>query len=171
MVSRAPEYCPTCGTALESRHLDGRDRSVCPTCNRVVWRNAVPSVAVVVRDGDAALLIERAAPPVGVWAIPGGHPEFDEPPAHAAARELREETGLGVDPDALALLDACHSEFRGLHYLMLTYVVDREETTGTLDPGTDATGARFWRLSALEASNEQTRDIDRRRVEKALDRA
>lgn len=36
------------------------------------------------------------------WSCPGGHVEHDEDPAATAARELAEETGLVLEPEALA---------------------------------------------------------------------
>jgi 8-oxo-dGTP diphosphatase len=60
-----------------------------------------PSVTVDVilfyRDGERieVLLIKRAREPFkGEWAFPGGFVNQDEPLERAAARELKEETGL-----------------------------------------------------------------------------
>lgn len=33
-----------------------------------------------------------------LWALPKGHPDGDETPLEAAAREVREETGVQVEP-------------------------------------------------------------------------
>lgn len=59
----------------------------------------VAVVVVVLRGGDV-LTMQRAFPPLGA-ALPGGKVDPGEEPHVAAARELREETGLVVSPGAL----------------------------------------------------------------------
>jgi dATP pyrophosphohydrolase len=60
------------------------------------------SVLVVVHAaGGEVLLLERAARP-GYWqSVTGSLDRMDEPPADAARRELREETGLEARPQDL----------------------------------------------------------------------
>jgi 8-oxo-dGTP pyrophosphatase MutT (NUDIX family) len=71
---------------------------------------AAVAVCVVTRHGVPALLITRRAPTLrnhaGQWALPGGRRDAGESARDAALRELREETGVDVPPDAvLGLLD------------------------------------------------------------------
>lgn len=58
------------------------------------------SCGVIVTDGERLLLGHATRSPR--WDIPKGLAEPGEALAEAAVRELREETGLGVTPDALA---------------------------------------------------------------------
>ena len=54
-----------------------------------------------VRDRDGAIALtwsERRSE----WSVPGGWREVDETPAEGAAREIAEETGIVVPPEALA---------------------------------------------------------------------
>lgn len=169
MASYPPQFCPRCGDGLESVRLEGRKRERCPDCERVIWHNPVPcaTVAVVDRTGPdpAVLCIERGVPPgVGEWTIPGGHMETDEQPQTAAARELEEETGITVDPDALEVLDAVSLPPRGeKHVVTIYYVVDRAETDGDPIAGSDAAAAQFWTLDAFDASGETFRPIHEER--------
>src|SRR5450631_3411276 len=66
---------------------------------------AAVALCVVIQDDLPALLITRRAPTLrnhaGQWALPGGRRDAGESAADAALRELREETGVGVSPDAV----------------------------------------------------------------------
>jgi 8-oxo-dGTP diphosphatase len=64
-------------------------------------------VSAIVVDRDGRLLLARRAfePDAGLWDTPGGFLEEGEDPLTALRRELREETGLEVEP----------GEFLGAH--------------------------------------------------------
>jgi ADP-ribose pyrophosphatase YjhB (NUDIX family) len=61
-------------------------------------------VGVFVHCGDRVLLVRSTYQ--SWWGLPGGRVSRGEQPRVAAARELREETGLAVAPEALAPLGA-----------------------------------------------------------------
>ncbi|WP_380681636.1 NUDIX hydrolase [Salinigranum sp. GCM10025319] len=175
MVAVDPSFCPTCGSALETRNVEGRDRAYCRDCEVVVWRNPVPTAGVaVVERGDPhrVLLVRRAhEPDAGEWGIPAGFLEHDERAEDAAARELREETGLDVDPDALDLLAVDRFDHpTGRRLVTIGYVVPRDRTIGDPTPGSDAREAAFWSLDALDRAGEPLRAHDHDRVRRAFDR-
>ncbi|WP_406290736.1 NUDIX domain-containing protein [Embleya sp. NBC_00896] len=58
---------------------------------------------VLLRRGD-----DKAFAP-GMWSLPSGKGAPGEPITHTAVRELREETGLEVKPQALRLTHVTHS--------------------------------------------------------------
>ena len=62
-------------------------------------RHSVSVAGVVVDDAGRALLIRRRDN--GQWEPPGGILELDEDIEHGLRREVREETGLNVEPVAL----------------------------------------------------------------------
>ena len=57
----------------------------------------VPSVAAVIRDGQGRVLLQEKSAWEG-WSLPAGAIEPGEAPAQALRREVREETGLTVEP-------------------------------------------------------------------------
>ena len=81
--------------------------------------------ASVWRDGKV-LLVQRAKPPVGIWAFPGGHVEPGERLEEAAARELFEETGMTAQfRGLLGLYDVIRRNEAGIvsvHYVIASYL-------------------------------------------------
>lgn len=170
MVTIDADYCPACGTRLGRVHVEGRRRRHCPACDQVVWRNPAPTAGVVVREGDRVLLARRGrGPREGRWTVPGGFVEVDESAPEAAARELREETAVRVDPGDLRLLATHHKPGGRVPTVLVRYVVDRGATEGEPEGGDDADAARFWSRSDLP--DLEMHEANRRFARLALDRA
>ncbi len=55
--------------------------------------NPLPIVLAVVRCGGKVLVVRRGH----FYELPGGKIRCGEPPDHAVEREVREETGLGIE--------------------------------------------------------------------------
>lgn len=88
--------CPRCRGDLEG---DGA-RVECRACGFVAYANPKPTASALVVDDEGRILLTRRAiePFRGDWDIPGGFVEEDEHPLETVRRELREETGLEVEP-------------------------------------------------------------------------
>jgi len=59
------------------------------------------NLCVVLRSGEAGMEALLVADEKGRWSIPGGHAKGSESHAEAAKREVKEETGLDVEPEPL----------------------------------------------------------------------
>lgn len=165
MVSLPPDHCPRCGTELVAADAPGAYR--CGSCEEHAFHDPDPNARVAVLDGDRLLLVAMTEtsrlddPPYDEeWCPPGGHLNPGEQPGAAAARELREETGLSVDPGELVLADAvARQAIAGAHGLILVYAVRREATTGPLRAADDAAAARFWAPGELAATEAAFREM------------
>ena len=99
-------YCKECGQRLRPRWLGGepRNHAWCDQCQEARVDHPMVVVTCFVACGNKLLWVQRALEPRrGLWAIPGGYMEAEETLAQAAARELREEAGVDLDPDDLEL--------------------------------------------------------------------
>jgi 8-oxo-dGTP diphosphatase len=90
------KLCPRCGAGLTG---DG-NRRACGVCGFVVYASSKPTVGALVVESGRVLLARRAFEPFkGYWDLPGGFLEEGEEPLDGLRRELREETGLEVEPE------------------------------------------------------------------------
>lgn len=76
------------------------DRAACPACGFTAYANSAPTANALVEDGEGRVLLARRAiePDKGKWDIIGGFLEEAEHPLDGVRREVREETGLEVEP-------------------------------------------------------------------------
>ncbi len=89
-------FCPRCGAQLELRP----ETATCPACGSHYYANSAPTVGALCEDEEGRLLLVRRAvePAKGKWDTPGGFLEEGEEPREGLKRELREETGLEIEP-------------------------------------------------------------------------
>jgi 8-oxo-dGTP diphosphatase len=94
---------------------------------------------VVVRDGRVLLIRRGKEPLYGRWLIPGGTVELGESLEQALVRELREETGLDVEPlEMLTAFDRIEREGESVvyHYVIVDYLC--RSPSGEARAGSDA---------------------------------
>jgi 8-oxo-dGTP diphosphatase len=88
-------FCPRCRTELAGDAA----RLTCSACGFVVYASSKPTASALCVEDGRVLLARRADEPFeGRWDIPGGFLEEGEDPLDGLRRELKEETGLDVEP-------------------------------------------------------------------------
>jgi 8-oxo-dGTP diphosphatase len=99
---RPMRYCSRCGAALGQRFAHGRERLACSACGFIVYIDPKVACGVLIEQNGRVLLVRRRNQPGrGLWCLPCGFAEADEPPELAARREAREEAGLEVTLNGL----------------------------------------------------------------------
>lgn len=147
------QYCYRCGSKLEAREHEGRERYYCPGCEEIRYRNSVPVAGVFVVKEDEVLLIKRGGEPHRhKWSYPAGYLEYDERPEEGAVRELEEETGLRAEKDDLELVTTLHLEHPDKYVVGNAYTVEFSETEGEIKAGSDAEDVRFWKIDEMRSS-------------------
>jgi ADP-ribose pyrophosphatase YjhB (NUDIX family) len=108
---------------------------------------ATPLVGVgaVIFEAGRVLLVRRGSQPLkGHWSLPGGLLELGEPLADGVVREIREETGLLVEPlELIELLDRIHRDGTRVqyHYVIADYLC--RVRGGLLQAASDADAVRW----------------------------
>jgi NAD+ diphosphatase len=100
-MARSPFFdgwksCPRCKAELEF----SEDEAECPACGLVVYANPAPTASALVLDEQGRILLARRAaePGRGLWDLLGGFMDEGELPLETLTRELREETGVELEP-------------------------------------------------------------------------
>jgi 8-oxo-dGTP diphosphatase len=145
----------TGATGAETRSRPGAEPQGGASAGEQAQRHRYPAVAVdmviftVGADDLSVLLVRRRGEPfAGRWAIPGGFVEEDESLDAAAARELREETGVAdVYLEQLYTFGEPRRDPRGRVISVAYYALLRHPPTATA--GDDAADARWFPLRDL----------------------
>jgi ADP-ribose pyrophosphatase YjhB (NUDIX family) len=103
----------------------------------------------ICRRGDKLLLAQRAKGPstaVGRWGFPGGAHEVGETVLAAAARELKEETGIDAEPkrviDAFDVIGKDADGRYRAHFVLVCVVLDWKAGEGA--PIEDASAVGWY---------------------------
>jgi 8-oxo-dGTP diphosphatase len=113
-------HCFQCGEILIEQAEEGKLREVCPRCGWTYYPQLRVGAGVLVEQDGRALLVQRTGEPwKGAWCFPAGFIEPGEPPEQAAAREIREETGLQVEITGLVDIYFYDDDPRGNGLLLL----------------------------------------------------
>lgn len=138
------KFCPGCGFPLARPEVSGKIRPACAHCRRVIYYDPkVAAVAVVARAGRVLMVHRANQPGYGLWSVPGGYVDRGEVVERAAAREVREETGLEVAIEGLLGL------FSQAGSPVIVAAFAGVETGGRLRAGPETLAADFFSLDAL----------------------
>jgi len=141
-------HCQLCGSPTEAASIEGRERRRCTACGWVQWLNPAAAAAGLVLVERRVLLVRRAiAPCHGMWALPAGFQEIDEPATQAVEREVREECGIDVRVEALHDLVWVPEGHRPANVAVYRCTPLALE----LRPGPDVLDAAWFDLDALPA--------------------
>lgn len=114
-------------------------------------RPGVGAAVLVFRDlgvNDPEVLLGHRVGSLGhgTWGAPGGHVEPGETARAAAARELREETGVSCEPEDLAPSIYSEASIDGKQYVTLYFLVEfAAAAPAWLPPITESDKQDEWR--------------------------
>jgi 8-oxo-dGTP diphosphatase len=111
----------------------------------------IVGVGGIVIHRDRVLLIRRGKEPLkGEWTIPGGMLELGEELTAGVQRELKEETGLDVEPlECILVFDRVARQGTRVkyHYVIIDYLCRKKR--GRLRPASDVVDACWARRGDL----------------------
>ncbi len=114
--------------------------------NRRYPRRPFLGVGALIFDGGRLLIVQRASDPFkGYWSLPGGILETGETLDQGVRREVREETGLEVEPlSVFEIFERIIRDAEGkaeFHYVVVDYLC--KAIGGNLASGSDVSAVAW----------------------------
>ncbi len=111
--------------------------------------------AVIIKEGEIALIKRGNEPSKGKWTIPGGLVELGENLEAAIIRETKEEVCLDVEnPQLIDVVDNIDLDEQGkvkYHYIIIDYLVHVK--SGNIQAASDAEELRWVPFVEVESYN------------------
>ncbi len=140
-------HCPRCAAAV----VPQGGGVVCSACGFTAYAHSQPTACALVADESGRLLLARRAgePEQGKWDLPGGFLDEGEHPLDALRRELREETGLEIEPlDFVGVWIDRYGAGERAPWTLNLYWTARADA-GEARPADDVSELRWFRLDDL----------------------
>jgi len=126
------KFCPECGKPTIKYDLAGRMRDVCPDGHFVQFAEMHNSAAALVFRDDTVLLVQHNHPTKS-WSLPGGYIEQEEDLTLGLQREVKEESGVDVEPIGIVAVRNLVKEKRNELYIIFLCEADNSQTPVSLD--------------------------------------
>ena len=90
-------YCQICGSKLEKHISETIHHPYCHTCKKISYLDPKVATVIIIENNSTILLVKRDIEPnIGRWSFPSGYVDRGEKTEIAAAREVKEETGIEI---------------------------------------------------------------------------
>ena len=122
-------YCSNCGAG--TRQAGGGQKRICDGCQAEHFPRVDPVVIMLATDGERCLMGRQASWPPRMWSAMAGFVEPGETLEEAVARELNEESGVGVDPAKVRFVMGQPWPFPS--QLMLGFIVEVDDSSVEVD--------------------------------------
>lgn len=132
-------FCPKCGS--ENFEINNALSRHCSDCGFTYYQNPRASTAAFILNSKGELLIAKRAkePAMGTLDLPGGFVDNAETAEQGMVREIKEETGLDIQPESIEYLfsipNVYHYSGMDIHTLDLFFLcrVDDKQTVAAAD--------------------------------------
>ena len=145
-------FCPVCRTELER----AEGKLSCPWCDFAAYGHSVPTASALVLDDQGRVLLGRRAhdPDAGKWDVLGGFLEEGEHPLDGLRRELKEETGLEIEPLEFFCATIDTYPYGPSAETTLNLIWTARVTGGDMAPADDVSELRFFAADDLPGPGE-----------------